>query len=216
MLVNRLNTDRIRDISTIMLGEGGDPKPQPSHILATTTPSERAVFGHRNGIYGFVTLELLEYLRTLIAGRTAIEIGSGRGLLAGSLGIPATDSHMQEWPQVKAYYDMLRQPTITYGQHVEDLDYQAAIRHHKPQVVIASWVTHKYDPSRHEAGGNEFGVDEAWVIANCEEYIFIGNDAVHGQKPIWALEHTKERHPFIFSRSMHADKEFLARWTRKG
>jgi len=30
-------------------------------------------------------------------------------------------------------------------------------------------------------------MDEAAVIAACDEYIFIGNEHVHASKPIWAL-----------------------------
>lgn len=210
-----LNPEDIRDISPLLLDEAGDLKIVSSTVLAATTREERAMFGVRHALYGLPTVELVEHLRTLIAGRSAIEIGAGSGILARALGIPATDNRQQEWPSVQEYYAALRQPTIRYGDHVEALDAQAAVAKYKPQVVIASWVTHRYDPARHDAGGNQDGVDEVALLEHCEEYIFIGNEKVHAAKPLWAVPHTKERLPFVFSRAANGSADFVARWRGK-
>lgn len=207
-----LRPGEIRDLSPLMLSPEGRLKVMPSAALESTTPQERALFGHSHGIYGFVTQELVDHLRGIIAGRPAIEVGAGHGALGAALGIPATDSRMQERPEIAAYYEMLRQPTVPYGPHVEALDYRQAIEKYQPMVVIGSWVTHLYDSKRHAAGGSVHGLDEDWILENCEEYILIGNDTVHEGKAIWTRRHIKERHPFLFSRSMRPGEDFLARW----
>lgn len=208
-----LNPADVRDISPLLLDEAGCLKIVNSSVLAATTREERAMFGVRHAFYGLPTIELIEHLKSLIAGRSAIEIGAGSGVLAQALGIPATDNRQQEWPSVQEYYAALRQPTIRYGDHVEALDAKAAVAKYKPQVVIASWVTHRYDPARHEAGGNQDGVDEVALLKHCEEYILIGNEKVHASKPLWALPHTKEQLPFLFSRAANGSADFIARWS---
>ncbi len=42
---------------------------------------------------------------------------------------------------------------IPYGKTVEKLDADAAVRKYRPKVVIACWVTHRFDPAQPHAGG---------------------------------------------------------------
>lgn len=203
-----------RDIASLMLDDDGCLGVRPAALLATTTAQERIIFGVRNGVYGFPTTELCDFLRARIEGRTAIEIAAGTGVLAAALSIPATDNRQQEDPKLKAYYALFRQPTVRYGDHVEKLDAHAAVAKYKPQVVIASWVTHRYDPSRHDAGGSESGVDEALLIQSCDEYIVIGNQKVHAGKAIWDLPHELHTPPWLYSRAANGSPDFVAIWRR--
>jgi hypothetical protein len=116
-------------------------------------------------------------------------------VLAQALDIPATDNRQQEDEDIRAYYRALGQPMVPYGDHVEKLDAIAAIAKYRPQVVIACWVTHRFEADCLEAGGSATGVDEAAVVAACEEYIVIGNERVHAGKPIWALPTRSSRRP---------------------
>lgn len=211
-----MSIDSICDISPLMRGPHGPLRVVPASVLASTTREERALFGHRHGLYSFPTLELVDFLQQAIGGRTAIEIGAGHGVLAQALGIPATDNLMQNDPLIRAVYASQGQPTISYGEHVEQLDAAQAISKHKPQVVVACWVTHRYDPARHAAGGNMFGVDEESVINACETYIFIGNEQVHAAKSIWSLPHTKTTPPWLYSRALNGTPEFIAVWHNTG
>jgi hypothetical protein len=186
----------------------------PASFYKGTSTTERAVFGARHAIYGLPTLELVDWLKDKIAGRTAIEIGAGHGALAAALGIPATDNRQQEDPQVAAYYSLTRQAVVKYGQNVEKLDAAAAVAKYKPQVVIASWVTHKYREDRQEAGGNQFGVVEEDIIAACDTYVLIGNTAVHKSKSIWSLPHTKFEPDWLFSRAHNGSPDFIAVWEK--
>lgn len=58
------------------------------------------------------------------------------------------------------------------------------------------------------------GVDEASLIASCEDYIFVGNERVHAQKPIWQLPNEKTTPPWLFSRAVNGSRDFLAIWRR--
>lgn len=209
-----IDPQQVRDISNFVLDSQGRIKVVPASVYASTTKEERAMFGVRHACYGFLTVELIDFLKDYIGGRSAIEIGSGHGRLADALGIPATDSHQQTTPEVRAYYDALRQPTVRYGANVEKLDAMQAIAKHRPSVVVASWVTHRYDPNRHEAGGNQDGVTEEDVISACDAYVLIGNERVHAGKSIWSLPHEKHTPSWLYSRAVNGSADFIAIWPK--
>ena len=203
---------KVRDISSQLLDAQGRLKVVPSGVYAQTTPDERALFGVRHAFYGFLTVELVAYLKGVIAGRSAIEIGAGHGGLATALGITATDNCQQDNPDIRAYYEAMGQPTIRYGANVGKLDALKAITQYRPSVVVASWVTHRYDPRRHAAGGNQDGVTEEDIVKNCETYVLIGNERVHANKSLWALPHEKITPPWLYSRARNGSADFIAIW----
>ncbi|MES2729971.1 MAG: hypothetical protein V4621_07775 [Pseudomonadota bacterium] len=206
-----VSTAGARNLSEEVMANGS-MRVLPASFYADTTPAERGLLGMRHGIYGFLTLELTDWLQARIAGRKAIEIGAGHGALAAALAIPATDNMMQDDPRVKAHYEAIGQPTVPYGDNVQRLDAKDALVYHKPQVVIASWVTHLYKKSRHAAGGNMFGVNEEHLISRCEEYIFIGNEQVHKGKSIWELPHEIIYPDWLYSRAVNGSRNFIAVW----
>jgi len=208
-----LHPDQIRDITPEALDENGRLRVLPTAFWQTTTPQERALFGHRHGLYSFPTVELVEYLRENIGDRPAIEIGAGHGVLAEALGIPATDNRMQEMPRYRGIYEAARQPTVPYGPNIVNCSAQEAVRRYQPAVVIGCWVTHRYDPRRHAAGGNEIGVDEADILRNCAEYVVIGNERVHQHKEIWNRRHAIGYPEFLYSRAQNGTPDFLAVWS---
>lgn len=208
------DTTSVRDISSLLLDNHGRLRVVPARSLEGTTAQERLVFGVRHGLYSFPTEELCDFLRARIQGKTAIEIGAGHGALARALSIPATDNRQQEEAAVKAHYRQIGQPTVPYGEHVEKLDAVAAVQRYRPNVVIACWVTHLFDADRPDAGGNMFGVDEARLIASCDEYVFIGNEQVHANKPIWAIPHEKLTPSWLYSRAVNGSRDFIAIWRR--
>lgn len=207
-----LDPRNIRDIAPAVLAAPGKPRILPASFYQGTTPQERALLGVRHGIYGLPTEELVAWVRERIGGRRAIEIGAGHGAFAEALGIPATDNWQQSNPSIAQYYAALKQPVVKYGNHVEKLDALEAVAKHKPQVVVANWVTHKYRPERHAAGGNQDGVDEEALIQSCEAYIFIGNRSVHAGKSIWSLPHEIIEPDWLFSRATNGTADFIAVW----
>jgi hypothetical protein len=207
-----LDPTRIRDIADEALDATGRLRVLPAAYWATTTSVERALLGHLHGLYSFPTVELVEHLRTVIGGRSAIEIGAGHGVLAEALDIPATDSRQQEKSPYRDFYATTGQPPVPYGANVIDCHASRAVRRYRPQVVIGCWVTHKYDQSRADAGGNEQGVDEEDILSNCETYIVVGNDRVHRTKKIWCRPHQIEHPPFVYSRARNGTPDFIATW----
>jgi hypothetical protein len=208
-----LDPARVRDLSDEVLDERGRMRVLPASYWAGTTTQERGLFGYTHGIYGFPTTELVEYLQGVIAGRSAIEIGAGNGVLAEALGIPATDSRQQEVPKYREAILAAGQPLVRYGDNVIELDARRAVRRYGPDVVVACWVTHKYDRHRHRAGGNEAGVDEGAILDSCQ-YVLIGNEQVHRDKRIWDRPHHIEYPPFVFSRAMNGTRDFVATWRK--
>lgn len=201
-----------RDLAGDVLGPDGRMRVLPAAYWAGTTPAERALFGLLHGVYSFPTVELVAHLREFVAGRRAIEIGSGHGVLADALGIPGTDSYQQDEDKYAAYYALHGVPAVRYGPAVQKLTASRAITRHRPKVVIGCWVTHRYSLSRHGAGGNEAGVDEEAVLYGCEAYVFVGNEQVHAGKKIWDRPHTITYPDWLYSRATNGTRDFIAVW----
>ena len=172
---------------------------------------------HVNARYGLPTQELIAYLKKRIAGRNAIEIGSGYGDLAYHLGIPATDSWIMTDPKVAAFYRTMGQPVIDYPPFVEKIEALAAIEKYKPEIVIASWVTRWIDPDlpMPAGGGSIYGVKEDLLLATGVTYIFIGNLGVHQHKQIRNLEHQELILPFVRSRAQDPSLDRIMIWNEK-
>lgn len=202
------------DLTPLLLDAQGRLRVVGAAELERTTAQARLRFGVMHGIYGLLTHELVAWLAGFIGGRSAIEIGAGHGQLAAALGIPATDNRQQEEPAVRTHYAALGQPTVRYGDHVQKLDALAAIAHYRPQVVIASWVTHLFQPDRAEAGGSTSGVNEEAVIRACDAYVLIGNTHVHRNKSIWSLPHELMTPDWLYSRAVNGSPDFIAVWRR--
>lgn len=208
----KIDPSGARDLAAEVLDEQGRLRVLPAAYWAATSATERFLLGRHHGVSGLPTVELVEHLRGLIAGRSAIEIGAGNGVLAQALGIPATDSRMQEWPRIRREYAQLGQVPVRYGDNVVACDAARAVRRYKPQVVLACWVTHKYNRARDAAGGNRYGVDEEDILANCQTYLFIGNEEVHRGKSIWGRPHQIDFPDFVYSRAANGTRDFIAVW----
>lgn len=208
----QIDVRNLRNLAGDALDESGRLKVMPASFYASTTVEERAALGTRQAAYVLPTVELVEWLMKAIGGRRAIEIGSGNGVLAEALGIPATDNCMQNRPEISMLYRGMGQAPIKYGRNVQPYPADKALKKFRPQVVVAAWVTHKFDPRRPEAEGNQYGVVEEDVIANCETYIFVGNRHVHRNKSVWNLPHQVFEPPWLYSRAHNGTPEFIAVW----
>lgn len=213
MSVSVFDPRKIRDITPEVM-EDGKMKVLPASYWKTTTKEDRGLFGHRHAVYGFPTVELIDFVKDFTGDRSVIEIGSGTGFLADALGIQGTDSYMQDNPLVQALYGSTGQPTIKYGKNVVNLNAQEAVKVYKPQVVVAQWVTHLYREDRHQAGGNMFGVNEEELLDSVDAYIFIGNEQVHAGKSIWTRPHMKLTPDWLYSRAQNPTKNFIAIWEK--
>lgn len=201
-----------RDISAEILDEEGRLRILPAEFHEHTTLAERGYACLKNGLYGLPTLELCQWLAERIAGRSAIEIGAGHGRLAEHLGIMATDNYMQhESSPLYETYLRMGQPPVHYGANVENLEALAAVKKYKPQVVIGSWITHRYNPREHWRGGNQYGPDLRAILELIEEYVLIGNRVTHRDNPLWDIPHEIFYPPGLYSRAMR-ERDFIAVW----
>lgn len=171
------------------------------------------------GSYGIATLEMVEWLKEQIGGRSAIEIGAGHGDFAYHLGIPATDSYAQTREDVREAYAGGGQPVIAYPATTEKLSAAEAIAKYQPQVVIASWVTQLFVPGVDVIGKAQafvYGVDELalWENPCVETYIHIGNTDSHGKKRLRRRAHDVLQPPGLLSRSGAPQKNRVFIWNK--
>jgi hypothetical protein len=185
----------------------------PFEFWQQYTQIEISHFCSQHGLYCIPTTELVAWLKAEIGERKAIEIGSGNGVLAEALGIPATDSRMQENPFFTAYFAELKQAVVPYGENVRMLDGIDAVRTLKPDVVVAAWVTHKFRENEGWRKGNAFGVAEEYIVRRAD-YVFIGNRHVHQHKPILEMPHEEYEFPWLVSRSFSGQPNFIGVWKK--
>ncbi len=173
---------------------------------------------HKYARYGLPTTELVQWLQERIGARKTIEIGSGAGDLAYHLGIPATDSRLQERTDIRLTYQAMGQPVIQYPAFVQKLDALEAVEHHRPDVVIGSWVTEWIDPALPPPphGGNAWGIKEDELLATGCTYILIGNRRIHGGKKIMRRPHEEYALPFLRSRASFPQFNRVWVWNGQG
>ena len=208
-----LNNTDISELESFLLKEG-KVQNLPYEQLNRFSQNDISVFCHKHAIYQLPTAELINFIQKHIGGESAIEIGSGNGCMGRSLGIPMTDNKMQSLPEIKAYYELMGQPVIRYGEDVEEIDAISAVKKYRPKVVVASWVTDKYREGMQV--GNAMGIEEELLFENgVEKYIHIGNENVHEQKPILSMFPVRKfKHKTIISRSMSREKNIVYIFTK--
>jgi hypothetical protein len=179
---------------------------KPYSFWENVDDNEIRYFMYVHGIYVLPTQELIDWLKQNIVGN-AIEIGAGIGAVARNLGIPITDSRMQELPEVRLMYQMGGQPTIQYPNDVEKLDYKQAIFKYQPQTVIGCFITHKFVPSLNS--GNAYGVEEEFILKNVVKYINVGNKNTHRDKPILKQKHQEYHFDWLITRGVDQSKNVI-------
>ncbi len=201
-----------------LLLKDGIPVPILYSELKEIPLDQLRLFAHFGAIYQFPTIELINWLRQFINGRDAIEIGAGNGCIGRAVGIPITDNRMQEWDHIKAYYRALTQPTIIYGEDIENLDALSAIERYRPSVVVACWVTQLKKPNTEN--GNMHGVDELELLKHVDHYVLVGNENIHSTKEIMLKvpsTHNLEIYKFdwLVSRQIDQKMNRIYVWSRK-
>jgi hypothetical protein len=167
------------------------------------------IWASRRGRYCLPTEELVDWLKVQTKGKTVIEIGSGNGDLSFHLGIVGFDNYCQAHnPEVVQYYKAIGQQPTQPPQDIHKLDAVEAVKIHKPQAVIGSWITHRFNG----VDGNQFGPDEEEIIRNVEMYIHIGNERIHGMKPISRFPHKTFSFPWIVSRAANPAEDVIYVW----
>jgi hypothetical protein len=169
------------------------------------------------GLYLLPTLELVSLLRTMIGEDRAIEVAAGNGALGRALGIPVTDSRQHEQPDVARFYAQVGQAVTPYAPDVERLTAIEAVDKYRPQVVLGSWITHRFDERYPQRGGNPDGVDcvELYGRAFVQTIILIGHERVNRYQPLLQQPHTTLRPPgMLFARPLDAGLNVIWVWDK--
>ena len=157
----------------------------------------------------------IDWLKEQVAGRSAIEICSGTGVIGRAMGIISTDSHIQSSPQMIAYYATIGQMPTFPPEDVLKFEANEAVDYFKPSVVLGSYITQKYLPGDEvepKVGSSFYGVDELALLPKVETYIAIGNKSTHGDKRIRKLPHTSYQFPWLFTRSVKPEENEISVW----
>lgn len=203
--------DALATLEAQVIDENGRPRVVPASVFAGVDQANIAALCVKHAFYGVVTCELVEFIREQINGRCAIEIGAGNGVLAEALNITGVDNRMQDWPWVRATYEMSQQPTVRYGANVVHMDGIEALSHYRPQVVIGNWLTHFYRPERHWAGGNMYAPDERQILENVETFILVGNSKTHAGHSLLDNAHDTYEPSWLYSRAVRGTN-FVKVW----
>ena len=205
---DRVDFTRMTELTRMMTEDtelGMMIRPLPYAEIAGDTPDTLNMVMQALGLYTFPTQELVDWLHSEIDDdlelepHTAIEICGGTGWLGRSLGIPITDSRLQERPDIRQSYIAQMAVPISYPDDVEPLDALSAICKYEPEYVIASYCTHLYGTGSLKSG-NAFGVDTRWVRSHCRRFYHIGNDDIHFRDPIMKMPHRRLQFPWLVTR----------------
>jgi hypothetical protein len=206
-----VDPDQLAALEREVLDSSGRQRVVPASTYAAHTLATRAALCVKNGIYGLVTRELVDLIDGLIGDRDAIEIGAGDGVLSKALGILGTDNYNMHRPEIRREYERMLQPITKYGLAVRKIDGETAVRKYKPQMIVASWLTHKWTPEQHERGGNPDAPDELMLLANCEWLIFVGNTSAHQHNRLLDIDHMHIENEWMYSRAVRG-RNFVGVW----
>jgi hypothetical protein len=216
--ISLLPKDNTTYLDEMLLDQDGALRILPYSDLKNIPHVHLMKFCVEHGYYCIPTQELIDFLNEEIGQQKekTIEVAAGSGVIAKALGIVATDSKMQLEPAVLSYYRLLKQTIVPYDKSVkvDRIDAAKAVRKYKPDIVVAAWLTHKYNKREHWREGNQQGVDEVNMFESINKYINIGNEVTHAKKPILELPHRTIKADWLLSRSAHADKNVIFIWEK--
>lgn len=203
-------------VDDMLLDENGRIKLFPASFYHALPLDAFRAWCSQRARYGIPTEELVCWLKARIAGRKAIEVAAGNGDLGYHLGILQTDSYGQTKDLAASlFYKAFQQVPTRPLSDVIQMDAERAVQVHKPDVVIASWLTRKFIKGKDidgEAQASMYGPEEEKILKGCAEYIHIGNLNVHDQKTLLALPHETYHFPWIVSRAADQSLNVIHVW----
>lgn len=185
------------------LSEDGRIKLLPAAAFRSVPPEHLRYWMHCKARYSLPTVELVEWLRERIAGRTALELGCGNGDLYHHLGIRGTDSGVQAETTLSALFQMMGQVPTRPRREVRIIDAESAVQKWRPEVAIASYLTRRFNPiidQEGDAQASAYGPHEEVILANVCCYIHIGNRGSHDEKTVLTRPHEELQFPWLVTR----------------
>jgi len=187
--------------------------PVPVETVDAIDKDKIRLYCHKKGIYGIITDELIDYINVQFFSegtQNVIAVGSGLGTLGRALGIPVTDSRLQETPEMRAMYAISGQPVIRYPSDIQTLEVIQAIAKYKPTTIVGSWCTQIYrkGDEEEEIGSNMYGFDFYKILnrTTVTRIILYGTETIHGLfRIVNDPDYKVIRHKGDFMRSRTAD-----------
>jgi hypothetical protein len=162
------------------------------------------------GRYCLPTVELVEWIKRRIGSRRTVEVACGMGDLGFHCDVAQSDACIQLRPEVQLFYKALGQKVTVPPEDVMPLDAESIVRTYQPEVTLAAWLTQLHREG--EESGCMFGADEEVILQNTGEYIFIGNERVHGNKRIMEYPHETFKMPWLVSRAADQNANVIYVW----
>lgn len=205
----------VAPLNELLFDSNGLLKAVPAETLQAFPHNLLRVWCTINGVYQLPTVELINFLIPYTSGRSAIEICAGNGSIGRLLGIPRTDSYMQQLPEMKKFYKSLKNETTDPPPDVEKLDCKGALEKYNPEVVVGCFVTQKWlsdiDTIKY-GGGSVVGVMEEAIVNRAKIYIKVGNNNVHGKARITKRPHQELFFPWLVSRAEDQTQNRIYLW----
>ena len=179
---------------------------KPHSFFKDYHPETIRILMHFEALYSLPTQELINFLKSEIEGYKAIEICCGSGSIGKALNIPATDSKLQEKPEIKMHYELMGQPPIKYPSHVKKYEAMDAVKKSKAEVVIGSYVTKQWDGR----DGNYWAPNEPAILKRIKKYIHIGDLKTHAEKPLMQMDYILLQPEWLIVRG---NQGYIGIWT---
>ncbi len=162
-------------------------KLQPATAYDSIARQDLQTWCHYRNRYVLPTVELVDWLKTRINGRRAIEIGAENSDLAYYLGIPAIGSY--PGLHSTAYTTVLfpgQIPTRVIMSDAHQIDIMQAIYELRPEVAIGAWIPDKFTNNFY--GYHKYAPNDYQIIQNTE-YIHISSEKLHSKLKIREFPH---------------------------
>lgn len=214
-MLNSSEVDAIAAKLDPLLLDGDRIKLLPASFYDQFEWMDLRIWCQARAFYTIPTVELIDWLKAQIGDRSAIEVAAGNSSIGFHLGIRASDSYHQHLPEMLLYYAAHGQPVTNPSPEVEKLEAVEAVEKYKPQVVIASWLTQKYQAGDESKGVNSsiYGAKESEILDRVETYIHVGSKSSHGDKRILQYPHEEVILPGLITRG--AGQSIIYVWSSK-
>ena len=186
-------------LDDLLLDTNNRIKLLPAATYQASARQELRIWMYHRNRYCIPTVELVDWLKAKIDGRSAIEIGAGNDDLAYYLGIRAISN--QRTMSASSYITVLfpgQIPTRVITSSVHHMDVTQAIYELRPEVAIGAWIPDKFTDNYR--GTLNYAPNDYQIIQNAD-YIHIGTEKIHGKCRILGFPHEAFKPQGLVSRT---------------
>lgn len=209
----------VKHLDEIFLDSNGLLKVVDADIIRSIPLLELRIWARENGVYQFITTEMIDWLRPYFLGKTGLEICAGKGTIGRALGIVSTDSRLLQGgnPLVSSVMQQNHEEPTNPPDDVITFNSNEAVNYYKPQIVVGSFVTQIYKPGENweRISSSEYGTDEELLFKKVSTYIMFGNLNVHKHKRLFKKKHREYSFPWLITRCEDQTKNRVWVWENK-